>query len=100
MARLLYKIVLFLLLGMALLSPFMQMNSMDEFPVKGDDFELWVISCLCGIGILLLLGKLLQTVPVFWRLGPPSLSSYGHSGPASDAGIQAAPVLLVIPLRI
>jgi hypothetical protein len=100
MPRKFYQIVLFLLVGMAFLSPFLQINSMDEFPVKGDDFEIWVICGLCGIGIVLLLGQILKTVPALSRsrLQEPEISS--HWPPADDSNCVSASFRLVVPLRI
>ena len=62
MLRRIDQIVLILLLLMAVLSPLMQLNSFDQFPVAGDDLETQIICVLCGIGILLVLAGILQLV--------------------------------------
>lgn len=100
MLRRVYQIVLFLLLAMVVLTPFMQINSMDQFPLAGDDFEIWVISILSGIGILLLLGRLLSLVPGLWHsrlpLPPPCLRSLSSEVPQ----LETASFQLIVPLRI
>ena len=62
MLRRIDQIVLILLLLMAVLSPLMQLGQLDQFPVAGDDLETQIICGLCGIGILLVLARLLQVV--------------------------------------
>src|SRR5947209_18621787 len=62
MLRRIDQIVLILLLLMAVLSPFMQLSSFDQFPAAGDDLETQIICGLCGIGILLALARILQVV--------------------------------------
>jgi hypothetical protein len=100
MPRKFCQIVVFLLLGMAFLSPFLQMNSMDEFPIKGDDFEIWVICGLCGIGIVLLLSEILKIVPSWSSFRLPATESSSH-GPAVDCfSSENASFPLVVPLRI
>ena len=62
MLRRIDQIVLILLLLMAVVSPFMQLGQLDQFPVAGDDLETQIICGLCGIGILLVLAGILQLV--------------------------------------
>jgi hypothetical protein len=47
------KIVLALMMAMILLSPFMQLDSWDNFPTSTDDLELQLIFGLCLIGMFL-----------------------------------------------
>lgn len=63
MLRSLCQVVLLLMVGLALLSPIIQRNSPDNFPVAGDDIELQALCILSGAGIFLLLARWLKVVP-------------------------------------
>lgn len=75
------KLVLILLVGMAVASPFMQLDSWDMFPVATDDIELQIILNLCLIGMFFAFaGILVQLFPAFLR-SPfvlPLFSSHRH----------------------
>jgi len=100
MLRKIDQIVLVLLLLMAVFSPFMQLYSPDQFPIAGDDIETQIICGLCGIGILLVLARILQLVQRFGQMScliparPIRLRAV--DGPADE---PLSPHLLV-PLRI
>jgi hypothetical protein len=96
------QIVLVALVLMAVLTPVMQLDSWDKFPVSSDDIEFGVTFCLCILGMGLVFAGLLKLVPVFLRsrFRLPSLSSIVSSSTA-DAGHSIADIpLLSIPLRI
>jgi hypothetical protein len=58
------QIVLLLMVVLALLSPVIQRNSPDNFPVAGDDIELQALCILSGVGIFLLLARWLRVLPL------------------------------------
>lgn len=65
MQRKLCKIVLILMLVMAALSPFMQLDSWDRFPVATGDIELQMIMNLCMLGMFFAFaGILFKLFPV------------------------------------
>lgn len=64
MLRRLCQVVLLLMVAIALLSPVIQRNSPDNFPVAGDDIELQAICILSGAGIFLLLARWLMIIPL------------------------------------
>ena len=57
------KLVLFLMAAIALLSPFMQLNSWDNFPVSTDDIELQLTFGLCLIGMFLVFVGVAKLLP-------------------------------------
>lgn len=59
------KIVLVLMMAMVLLSPFMQLDSWDNFPTSTDDLELQIIFGLCIIGMFLVFAGILHLLPSF-----------------------------------
>ncbi len=62
------KLVLILMLVMAVVSPFMQLDSWDKFPVATDDIELQMIMNLCMLGMFFVLaGVLLKLFPIWLR---------------------------------
>jgi len=100
MLRTLCQIVLVLIVSIALVSPFMQNDSPDLFPVAGDDVELSVISILSGLGIFLLLARWLKIVPALVGRIVPGLSFSPILIEESSQWSQAGPLHLVVPLRI
>jgi len=54
------------MVGLALLSPVIQSNSPDNFPVAGDDIELQAFCILSGAGIFLLLARWLRIIPLLY----------------------------------
>ncbi|MGE5321924.1 MAG: hypothetical protein ACM3SW_03640 [Actinomycetota bacterium] len=103
MARKICKIVLLSLLLMAVLSPLLQLNSCDRFPVFSDDIEALITYCLCSFGMSLVLTRVLKLIAVLSRaivpfllpasLQEPFVTYEGHA-------VQCGPELLLIPLRI
>ena len=70
MLRKLPKIVLVLMVLMALFSPFMQLDSWDNFPVATGDIELHIISVLFETGMFFVFaGIMLSLFPAFLRSG-------------------------------
>jgi len=57
------KIVLMLLMVVILLSPFMQLDSWDNFPVSTDDIELQLMFGLCLIGMFLVFVGVAKLLP-------------------------------------
>jgi hypothetical protein len=57
------KSVLVLMVMMALISPFLQIDSLDQFPVNTGDFEIQVICCLCMLGMFLVFAAFIHLVP-------------------------------------
>jgi len=100
MLRTLCQIVLVLIVSIALVSPFMQNDSPDLFPVAGDDVELSVISILSGLGIFLLLARWLKIIPVLVGRIVPGLSFSPILIEESSQWSPAGPLHLVVPLRI
>jgi hypothetical protein len=63
MLQQLRKIVLMLMMAMILLSPFMQLDSWDNFPTSTDDLELQLIFGLCLIGMFLVFVGVAKLLP-------------------------------------
>jgi hypothetical protein len=61
------KIVLALMAVMVLLSPFMQLDSWDNFPRSTDDIELQLIFGLCLIGMFLVFVGVAKLLPALTR---------------------------------
>jgi hypothetical protein len=100
MLRTLSQIVLVLIVSIALVSPFLQNDSPDLFPVAGDDVELSIISILSGVGIFLLLARWLKIVPVLVGRIVPGFSFSPLIVEESSQRLHAGPFHLVVPLRI
>lgn len=100
MLRRVCQIVLFLLLLMAVVSPFMQLCSPDQFPSAGDDLETQIISGLSGIGIFLMLARILQLVAVTWRFRLPLPTQQMRLHATDDLNIEIAASPMLVPLRI
>lgn len=61
------KIVLALMMAMILLSPFMQLDSWDNFPTSTDDIELQLMFGLCLIGMFLVFVGVAKLMPALMR---------------------------------
>lgn len=70
------KIVLVLIVLMAVFSPFLQLDSLDDFPVGTGDIEMHVISVLFETGMFFVFAGILKLFPVLLctRFRPPSVS--------------------------
>jgi len=75
--RTLHQLLLTALVSMVVLTPFLQIDSLDKFPVSSDDFELQVTCFLSILGMLLVCARILKIVPQALRLGPPALPDGG-----------------------
>lgn len=101
MLRKFFQIVLVSLVVMAILSPLLQLNSWDMFPVSSDDIENQVTYCLCALGMLVFTG-ILNIIPVLRRrvvrlvLFCCSELSLEVEGDAFQPGLSR----LAMPLRI
>ena len=103
MARKICKIILLSLLLMAVLSPLLQLNSCDRFPVFSDDIEALITHCLCSFGMALVLTQFLKLISVLARAIAPYLlpTSFQQLVLAHESpDVRCGPVLLLIPLRI
>ncbi len=63
------KIVLVLMVLMILCSPFMQLDSLDNFPVTTGDIELTIISVLSETGMFFVFCGILSLFPAWMRSG-------------------------------
>ncbi|HET7870872.1 MAG TPA: hypothetical protein VFL42_00050 [Terriglobales bacterium] len=95
------QLVVAALLLMAVLTPVMQLDSWDKFPVSSDDIEIAVTICLCILGMGLVFTRILKTTPTLLRLlfQVPMLSRIASSSRESNPIISAKP-LSDTPLRI
>lgn len=75
--RVLHQLLLIALLSMMLLTPFLQIDSLDKFPVSTDDFEVQVTCCLSILGMLLVCARILKIIPQALRPGPAALPDGG-----------------------
>ncbi len=97
------QLILLLLLLMAVISPLLQLDSWDRFPVSSDDIECQVTCCLCSIGMLLSFAAMLKLVQVLRRVVGPVL--FGPTPESRSLGVylifepKLSPPHL-IPLRI
>ena len=97
------KVVLLSLLLMAVLSPLLQLNSCDRFPISSDDIETEITYCLCSLGMVLVLTGVLRLIPELSRalipLLLPQFCAQAFLMP-DETRLQRGPVLLLVPLRI
>ena len=100
MPRKMPKIVLVLIVMMAVFSPFMQLDSWDNFPVATGDMESHVISVLFETGMFFVFAGILKLFPALLcsAVQPPSLifSSFTRE----FAPLQTASFCFTVPLRI
>jgi hypothetical protein len=94
------QLVLFLMAVMVLVSPFMQLDSPDNFPRSTDDIELQLIFALCLIGMFLVfvgVAKLLPELILAAFRGPMIRL---HTIEFELAGARSASAVFSPPLRI
>ena len=101
MLRHLPKLILVLMVVMILLSPFMQLDSLDNFPVATGDFEFEIICILFETGMFFVFAGILSLLfPGLFRAGfmRPLLTLFK----VSDDTVAPAAALLSFtpPLRI
>ena len=97
------KAVLCLILLMVAVSPLLQLNSLDRFPVASDDIEIQSIYCLLSFGMLLVVTLVLTLLPVLtlWKLLAPPVSTPLWCFLAIDSCAEdESPPLFAVPLRI
>ena len=94
------KIVLVLIVLMAVFSPFMQLDSLDNFPVATGDMESHLISVLFETGMFFVFAGILKLFPnlLCTNVQPPSMIFSGFS--LDIAPLQLAFSSFAIPLRI
>jgi hypothetical protein len=94
------KIVLVLIVLMVVFSPFMQLDSLDNFPVTTGDIELHIISVLFETGMFFVFAGILSLFPALWRSGflAPStgFASANHEVAAPETELFG----FTLPLRI
>jgi hypothetical protein len=100
MPRNMPKIVLILIVLMAVLSPFMQLDSLDDFPIGTGDIEMHVISVLFETGMFFVFAGILQLFPklLCTNVRPPAMIFSGFS--RDIAPLQSAFLSFAVPLRI
>jgi hypothetical protein len=100
MLRKLPQIVLVLIVLMAIFSPFMQLDSWDNFPVATGDIELHVISVLFETGMFFVFaGILLSLFPTLssgFLIPSRAVSSRVQDTAAPEAELSS----FAVPLRI
>jgi|SRR5437660_7630437 len=94
------KIVLVLMVVMILFSPFMQLDSLDKFPVATGDIEFEIIAVLFEIGMFFVFAGIISLFPGLLRAGflLPSLtfSRANHDAVVPDTELFS----FTPPLRI
>jgi len=97
------KIILLSLMLMAVLTPLLQLHSCDRFPVSTDDIEDEIMYCLCSLGMVLVLTRVLRLISALARVILPFLlpnrSEWALFTEAASMSPRL-PLLLVVPLRI
>jgi len=94
------KIVLLLIVLMAVFSPFMQLDSLDNFPVATGDIEMHLISVLFETGMFFVFAGILKLFPklLCTNVTPPCMIFSGFSRDA--APLQSGFSSFAVPLRI
>jgi hypothetical protein len=94
------KIVLVLIVLMAVFSPFMQLDSLDDFPIGTGDIEMHIISVLFETGMFFVFAGLLKLFPklLCTNIRPPAMAFSGCSHDVAPD--QSVFFCLAIPLRI
>jgi hypothetical protein len=94
------KIVLVLIVLMAVFSPFMQLDSWDNFPVGTGDIELHVISVLFETGMFFVIAGILQLFPTLFCSGVRPPASIFSSLNREVAPLETELSCFAVPLRI
>src|SRR5438309_12046431 len=94
------KIVLMLIVLMAVFSPFMQLDSLDNFPVGTGDMESHFISVLFETGMFFVFAGILKLFPQLLcnNVRPPTSEFSGFTHDV--APLQSDFSCLVVPLLI
>lgn len=94
------KIILILMVLMAVFSPFMQLDSWDNFPVATGDIEFQMISVLFETGMFFVIAGLLKLFPALLcsSMRPPAVL---FSSQISEiAPVETDLFCFAVPLRI
>ncbi len=94
------KIVLVLIVLMVVFSPFMQLNSLDNFPVTTGDIELHIISVLFETGMFFVFAGILSLFPALWRSGFLTPAAAVASANHEEAAPETELFGFALPLRI
>ena len=94
------QLVLFLMAAMVLFSPFMQLDSLDNFPRSTDDIELQMIFALALIGMFLVFVGVASLLPELMRAAFRGLLITLHTVEFETTGAGFASAVLSPPLRI
>lgn len=94
------KIVLVMMMAMTLLSPFMQLDSWDNFPRSTDDIELQIIFGLCLIGMFLVFVGVAKLLPALMRSALLSPAAAFHLVDFEMARQESVLFVFSPPLRI
>jgi hypothetical protein len=94
------KVVLVLIVLMAVLSPFMQLDSWDNFPVGTGDIEMHIISVLFETGMFFVIAGILKLFPALLSTGyrPPTTTFCGFVRDVSPLETDFS--CFAVPLRI
>jgi hypothetical protein len=94
------KIILILMVLMAVFSPFMQLDSWDNFPVATGDIEFQIISVLFETGMFFVIAGLLKLFPTLLcsSMRPPAVLFSSHS--SEIAPVETDIFCFAVPLRI
>lgn len=100
MPRKMPQIVLALIVLMAVFSPFMQLDSLDDFPIGTGDIEMHVISVLFETGMFFVIAGILKLFPKLHctNVRPPAMICSGFR--RDVAPLQGAFSCFAVPLRI
>ena len=99
MRQRLRKVVLLLILLMVVCSPFLQFQSLDDFPVTTDDFEQVVMCVLCEVGMLLLFLGIMKLLPALLRIHFLIPAPRFAVNDIDDLGLQSCLLCFSPPLR-
>ena len=92
------KLVLLLMMAMIVLSPFMQLDSWDNFPTSTDDLELQLIFGVCLLGMFLIFVGIARLIPIMMRSAlraptlTPDLIEFAAVSPMSSLLALATPL--------
>ena len=93
------KIVLVLMVLMVVFSPFMQLDSWDNFPISTGDIEFQIITVLFETGMFFVFAGILSLLPVLLRSGVTPLIAFGNAS-QDDAAPRPWIFSFTPPLRI
>ena len=94
------KIVLILIVLMAVLSPFMQLDSWDRFPVATGDIEFQIISVLFETGMFFVFAGILTLFPAILRFGVRPPVAISSSLSRDVTALETDLFCFAVPLRI